>query len=418
MADKLFAFRPMAWYAAVGLTALSFTWSERWSTIGIVLMIALWLADPGWWSKVNLFFQSPFTTNKRLMLVMVLFFLYHIVGLLWSNEPGQGWQSVEVKLSFFLLPLLFATEDGPDRKQMNILGICFSASLVCSFSYSFFSSYMAFHAKGWDYVLSRMNISAAIMHPGYYSNYFALALVWSVLLLKDGQLSSTGRKVLHSFFVVFMLLALLLLISKTAILFIATFFTWLLWLLAGQFQQGLKRWGIFLFFLAGLVILSSLLPSIRNRIQETSTQFKPVDQSISIENSTGSRRVAWKLEAELIRENGIAGYGTGEANARLSEQLIQHGYLRLAADHMHTHNQVMHTWIDLGLPGLLLLMAFLLFAFHESLRQGHTLAGWLVVLIAWNLVTDDMLEIQAGTVFFIFFLGLFLFRRQETAVTN
>lgn len=418
MADKLFALRSHAWYASVVLTALSFTWSERWSTFGIVLMILVCLLDPVWRSGLGHFFRTLSGSSRILMMVMVLFFLYHLLGLLWSRDLTAGWQSVEVKLSFLILPVLFATNDGLGAKRLQQLWLLFAASLVLSFSYSFVQSFLEFYPKGWAYVLSRMNVSAAIMHPGYYSNYFALALVWAVLSMEDHAAMPVWQKGLLSFFILFMLLALLLLISKTAMLFLACFVTWLLWLFAGRFRQGIARWVLFLFFVAGFAMLASLLPSIRNRIHETTIQFAPPDKNISIENSTGSRRVAWKLESELIRENPVFGYGTGEANSLLSERMVEQGYFKLAADHMHTHNQVLHTWIDLGLPGVLLLAAFLLLAFRESARQKHSLAAWLVVLIAWNLVTDDMLEIQAGTVFFIFFLSLFLFRRQQAITRN
>lgn len=416
MADKLLDLRSGAWYATVVLTALSFTWSERWSTIGIILMILLWLLDPQLKTKILGLFQPRSVSSKGLMLVMLLFFLYHILGLLWSNDIESGWHSIEVKMTFFILPILFAAQEGFSAKRIRLLWILFSASLVLSFTYSFSQSFLAFHTKGWDYVLSRMNISEAIMHPGYYSNYFALALVWSVLSLKDETDLQRWQKLLLWFFVAFMLLALLLLISKTAMLFLACFFIWLLWLMAGRLQQGFRRWGVFLLFISAFALFASLLPSIRNRVQETTVQFEPPDKNMSIENSTGSRRVAWKLESDLILENMVIGYGTGEANTLLKDRLIQEGYLQLASDHMHTHNQMLHTWIDLGLPGLLLLLAFLLMAGWDAIKQQHTVAGWLVVLIAWNLVTDDMLEIQAGTVFFIFFLCLFLFRRQDQLI--
>ncbi|GBL35305.1 hypothetical protein EMGBS15_09000 [Filimonas sp.] len=70
---------------------------------------------------------------------------------------------------------------------------------------------------------------------------------------------------------------------------------------------------------------------------------------------------------------------------------------------MHTHNQVFHTWLDLGIIGVLLLMAILIVCGFWFQRQGNRLAWWLLPLIFLNMLTDDMLEVQAGGVFLCFF---------------
>jgi O-antigen ligase len=79
---------------------------------------------------------------------------------------------------------------------------------------------------------------------------------------------------------------------------------------------------------------------------------------------------------------------------------------------MHTHHQIFHTWLDTGILGVLsLLMMMIVFA-KNFWQQKHTMGLALLLLFVLNLLTDDMLEVQAGLVFFVMFFCLFLFQPQ------
>jgi O-antigen ligase len=83
---------------------------------------------------------------------------------------------------------------------------------------------------------------------------------------------------------------------------------------------------------------------------------------------------------------------------------------------MHTHNQVFHTWLDLGLLGIVLLFVLLFYvAYLFAVKQKNEIGFWMILLTLVNISTDDMLEIQAGVVFFVFFITLFLYKNKATA---
>ena len=96
----------------------------------------------------------------------------------------------------------------------------------------------------------------------------------------------------------------------------------------------------------------------------------------------------------------------------LKEKLIKEAYFQLASDNMHTHHQLFHTWIDLGIVGVILILMILGTSFFLFYKRKNKLAFWLVPLIFLNLLTDDMLEVQAGIVFFMFFLVLFFYPKE------
>jgi O-antigen ligase len=401
--------RSQVWYLLVLFTAVSFTWSEHLNSIGILLLAIHWVADKNLLKKIASF---RFTWT---IIWMWLFLFLHFLALLWSHEPQQGWQTIQVKMSLLILPFLFSTEHYFTTQRIRQLIWIFSLSCCASFVYTFSGSIIRNHALGWNFVLSRMKISELIMHPGYYSNYFAFALICAVFQMLEPAKELKVKKLVWLGLILFLLTALLLLISKTAILFVACFMIYLIWLLSLKIQKPVVRLLAFVLLTLSCIALSTLVPSIQRRIQQTLTESKNDDKQVALGNSTGSRIAAWQNEWKLIRENWITGNGTGEANALLKKKFISEGYLQLANDNMHTHNQILHTWIDLGIGGVLLLFAMLASCFITFVQRHQKEASWLVILIFINLLTDDMLEIQAGIVFFVFFLCVYLFEEKEIA---
>lgn len=411
--------RSTIWYLLVVMTAVSFTWSERLNSIGLWLLIILWLLDKNLIQKLHTVLYGLKTPLiKGITALMWLFVAFHFVGFAWSDYPREAWQSTQVKLSFFVLPLLFAGEHYLNEARLQKLMLIFSGSLVFSFTYGFIWAYLEHGHSGWSAVLNRMNISGAVMHPGYYSNYFALAFVWAVFELQKKKITASYLKPLLIFLVCFLLMALLLLISKTAILFLGCFLIYLLWKATVIIKPSILRWVLFVTGSILFLLISTMVPNVRNRIQETTRQFHIPETSISIDNSTGSRIAAWQAEWILIKANWMFGYGTGEANVQLIEAFKNAGYTSLALQQMHTHNQLLHTWLDLGIIGVLLLLSVFIACMLFFIRRKNALGVWLTILIWWNIITDDMLEIQAGVVFFVFFLCLFLYQREDKGYGN
>jgi O-antigen ligase len=415
--------RANIWYVLVILTAISFTWSERLNSIGIILLVVHWTLDRKLIDKCLLLISSKtsaYQLSSRLsnmqrisIYLLISFFLIHLIALIWSDYKIQGWQTIEVKLSFFILPLLFSTEHYLDKKKTELLLFIFSISCCLSFCYACIYSYLHYIDKGWILVLNRMSISEGIMHPGYYSNYFAFALVFCIFQWLDIKNKISLKSIAFIGLILFLSTAILMLISKTTILFLGCFGLFLLWLATSRIKNILTRILVFILSLFITILLAIQIPNIKYRINETFNDTAVIDTNVILENSTGSRIAAWTTEWHLIKQNWLIGYGTGEANPQLKKQFIKEGYHNLANENMHTHNQILHTWLDLGIVGVVLLFLILFVSGYLLFTNKRPLGYWLVLLILFNISTDDMLEVQAGTVFFIFFLTLFLYQKEE-----
>lgn len=398
--------RSSIWFLIVLITAMVFPWHERISSIGIALLILHWIWDRDLWFKIKHFQFTP------IIIISWSFFFIHLIALLWSDFPFNGWQSIEVKLSFLILPILFSTENYLNPSRRHYLEMGFVISCAVSFLFCIVYTFWKYPTAPLSTIFHRMTISESIMHPGYYSNYFAFGIVLiGIHLIKEKKMNTLKRWLTILAFL-FFLFAILVLLSKTTILFLLIFTGYLILTLSNLIKNYILRFGLLIFSVIIVVAMFLTLPSLKNRLDDTLINLKIIPtKNVEFQNSTGSRRAAWSLEWELIKQHPILGYGTGSANPLLLNQFKKEGYLDLAKNNMHTHNQVFHTWLDTGIIGVVLLFLFIGYSFYFLYFKKKEYKGaWMGILIFVNILTDDMLEIQAGIVFFIFFLTLYLFK--------
>ncbi len=403
--------RSSVWYFIIVLTIISFPWSERFSSIGIILLVFHWLIDEIFFLKLR-----SFKMNWCIGL-MWSFFLLHFIQLPRGISLQDGWHSIEVKMSFFILPLLFATENYFTPKKFKQLMWFFVISLAASFVYAVVCSFLFTKPNEFVYIFDRMKISSALMGPNYYANYFSLAIVFIGTELLEAKHKFSRENLIYWILGICFLIVQLFLISKTAWLFMAVFFIYAAWHFFSFLKNSAIRIIIFLSIVLLLGFSSTFLPPIRTRIHETRTELKINPSEVKIYNSSTCRKIAWGLEWDLIKKRWLVGYGTGSANPLLLESLKKGNYTDLVKHNMHTHNQLFHTWLDLGLAGLLILLSILGFSFFTSIVKRNVYLFWITLLTLLNCITDDMLEIQAGCVFFIFVMSLLLFAPPQKKTT-
>ncbi|MBL7766265.1 MAG: O-antigen ligase family protein [Chitinophagaceae bacterium] len=394
--------RGRIWFLIILLTAASFPWSERLNSVGIVLLLIHWLSDMQLLTKIrSIRWDKPF-------IICWSFFLLHVLALLWSDYPGIGYKTIEVKLVFLLLPLFFSTENHMDKERWKILLFVFTISCLLSFLYLCGYSFVHYRQLGFGMMFKRMYISYGLMHPGYYSNYIALAITGAMLYLIGSRNKDKPYRIFYTISILVLLLTLILMASKTTLIYIGILAIYTLWLFSSFIQQISYRIGAFVLMclIAGTAIVLS--PPIQVRIQEMFQDAQAVNKQTAIANSTASRIIAWDVSMDLIGKKWLSGYGTGAADTVLRMEMAKQGYQALSKD-MSAHNQWLRTWLNVGLSGVFLLIAFFVFIALDCLRKRKHAGLWMLLLIAINLFTDDMLEIQAGIVFFLFFMTLILY---------
>lgn len=406
--------RADCWMVLVSLLAVSFPWSERINAAFVVLLFIFWLADKSLLHKV-----TALRPHWKLILPFWAFVLLHVLYLPASDHWSDAWQSIEVKLSFIVLPLIFSTENYLNKKNKTILFAlfclsCFLSAIYCIVAYriNFYPAYQ------WTMLFDRMYFSFAMMHPGYYSNFFVMALIYLSLYLKENRSLTVGHKAIAMMLILFFAGILLILVSKTALIILLLFGGWLVWQLLAHLKQAAFRYLLYVGILMLSVYAFTAIPTIQKRVTETRHNFSALDSTITFDNSTGSRLVAWKLEWQLIRDRWLTGYGTGNANELLLNQFREGHYSDLVKNQMHTHNQILHLWLDLGVAGVLSLLLIFWVSLRHFQRTSNALGLWSVGLLLICCLTDDALEIQSITVFCIFLISLLLFEKQQADDTH
>ncbi len=403
--------RIQIWLFLVSMLLISFPWSERINSIIIALLVLHWLIDPHFLSKLK-------TLPNRAVKVFP-FFLFFFVQFFFVSRAihlEDALQTIEVKLSFLVLPLLFSTEqyfdDGNQKWLMRLFSLsCLFSAIYCFVAYRLYT----YPLVGWDELFNRMIFSVYLMHPGYYSNFFVVAIIFlSVQLITNH--SSRREKISSLMGIVFFLFILFILVSKTALIILLLFCIYIIWHYLSAITSRPIRMVFFLALATVALIIFIKIPSIKIRLAETRGEISSIGKNVKLSNSTGSRMMAWKVEWNLIKEKWLEGYGTGNANEILLQTFEKEGYADLVKNQMHTHNQIFHTWLDQGLAGLLSVLLFFACSFYYLYKNKGTIGLWTAALLLLYCFTDDALEIQAITVFCVTIMCLYLFKKRDKKI--
>lgn len=105
-------------------------------SIGQIALLALWLWNGAWRQKWHAF------ANNKVAWVLVLFFLWHVVGLSYSQDMDYAMKDLRTKLPLLILPLVFTALPPLSMKQfrglmMLFVGSVFYVSLFVSLRHLF-----------------------------------------------------------------------------------------------------------------------------------------------------------------------------------------------------------------------------------------------------------------------------------------
>jgi len=137
-------------------------------SVGTFVLAGNWLLEGQYKKRLTQFFTNP------LSLSLVSIFLMFCVGLLWTENIGQGFKELRIKLPMLLMPLLLFTTKLPDKKRLqNILFLFVLASVVGTV----FGAGRYFELWGGE-LLNKRHISLFISHIR-----FGLMLTFSFFIL-------------------------------------------------------------------------------------------------------------------------------------------------------------------------------------------------------------------------------------------
>jgi len=164
---------------------------------------------------------------------------------------------------------------------------------------------------------------------------------------------------------------------------------------------------VFIIFAIALIasLQSKKLTNNFQKIFTTNLSVKSV-QDLSTTESSEVRILVWNSSIDLISKNWLFGTGTGDIKDELLKDYKQKGFLGALEKKLNSHNQYLQTFATLGLFGILILIAMILYFIFNTIKLKSHVFFIVSLIIAFNLLFESMLEVQAGTIFIAMFFSL------------
>lgn len=393
------------------------------NSFAIILLVFNWVVEGNWRKKIKMLLHNTYA------MVCIAFYLYHIIGLFYSNNKSAGLFELEKKLGLFIFPLVFATSSTLDRKKLFIILKCFVvaclvAVIICLLNAIYFSlkgdnSYFFYHQLG----------SPLHFHAVYFSVYVGFSIFILIYLLHDGWMEfSWISKTAYISLIFLFLIFLLLLSSKT--ISISVLIITILYLMNLMFKRKRILIGLlfFIFIPISALIIINTSPNIRKRFDEMSKEnyyeVLKLNDYRGFQFTGGTIRIAiWKSVIEILNQENawVFGVGTGDSQDLLTKHYIQKniypgddvlGYKGFID--YNAHNQYMQFLITLGLIGLITFLFVLLWPIIVGYREYNTLQILFILIFCAFCFTESALCSHKGVVFYAFFNSFFFFNSFNT----
>jgi len=341
----------------------------------IGLFVVCWMLGagfPGKWHAIR--------SNKIAILSLALFALF-LAGVFNPDAPiRDGLKYLNKYKELLLLPLLIPLFKDTSTRRHGLIG--FGAAIALSLVLSYLIHFgllpwtTMFHAEPGDPVAFKKHITQSLL-TALGAFLFAVAARHEATGWKRTLLWALAALAVYN--VLFMLQGRIGYLVLAALL-IYLGFDWLRW-------KGMLA-GIFACAVVGIVAFHAS-SGFHQRILKAAEEFSGWRQQNAAgkEDSIGLRLEWYKNGLEIVRDHPLFGVGTGGFPKAYAEKTKGSGRLETT----NPHNQYLLTAIQIGLPGL----ALLLYLFYCQFRLARALPS----VLERNLALGLMLTISIGCLF-------------------
>ncbi|WP_411029406.1 O-antigen ligase family protein [Spongiimicrobium sp. 3-5] len=330
------------------------------------------------------FLINKLVTDKIVVLFFWLFFLDPIL----SYVRGDGFYISDLRISFMVLPILcLLNKDWVEFYRSKILktytiGVFFYIFFTIGYVvYFYFISSKEFAV---DYFLKYVtyHFLPYAIHHTYLGIYISFA---ASIIIFDKELKN-GVKV---FLCLILFLSIFIIASKLSILL---FILVISFCLSVNFKYSFSKIVLFIIF---IVLISTLIIGF---FYLQTDLFRTLDISIN------NRERLFGCSFEGISDNLLIGIGSANIKG-----FIEQCDPTLVG--MDTHNIFLQEFLANGIFGFTVLIS-LLFTFLRGFIEKKVILGIVLILMLSTFgLTENLLNLQHGVTFFIFFLLLFHYQK-------
>lgn len=345
----------------------------------------------------------------------LFFFLIFFFSALFAQNKGYAFALVSTKLGLLIFPILFAL----------ILPKKITPKIICITALFFIAGSMwglieCFAIGIYNYVHEIANTvidenSVGIMHflgarfsfnmhPSYFTLYLDLCLLF--LFLNEDVQHWLGKKIVFIVSGIFTL-GVFLLASKAGILCTLLIYAYLAYNLVVRERKWKQASLLVLAFCSIFIVVLLAAPALGKRFTEMSNSLAEGKLNSDSEKSSGLRMLVWHASLELIEENPVLGVGIEHTHDAQVRKYVQLGYEGAEKYELNSHNQFLQTAVMAGFVGLFVLLIWLGSVIRHFFFTKNNVAILFILLVAFNLQVEAMLEAQTGVLFIAFWVYFF-----------
>ena len=395
------------WLSLVIVVLLPF--GSRLMGIPAGLMFLAWLSEGRFRQKFSNLLSS------KMALALIGFYLLHIIGMLYTSTANldAGWFDLQVKLSLLIFPLIFLSGKRLTGRAFQYIIIGFVSACCLALLVCFFNSFYHYFTEGNLLYYTRFSI---FLHPAYFSMYlsFSAAVAFLQVLNKWSNRTIT-IKVSLVILILYLTAGIIFLSARMGIICYIFIFGWFIYQLI--FVRDRRITGLII-----LVVLTAASFFITMKTNIVQQRFSAVLKELSGNpnradlSSVSQRIIIWASAYEILKDKWLTGVGTGDVKTALTDKYWEKGMVYAAEKQFNAHNQFFQVFLALGIVGIVLFVFSLLWPFMISVQKDQPLLSLFLFIIFTNALTESILETQAGTIFYGFFISFLSRFENQTAL--
>lgn len=358
----------------------------------------------------------PGLLKSPIAIIFIIYYLWHAVGIIWSENTSYAYMDMGIKLSFIAFPLIFSAIVISNSTRRKVL-IAFVAGCIFTCLYLLLDSLISYIQSGDVKVFFYIELSRFI-HPTYLSMYLNMALLILISLLNTSL--KQKEKILILACMLFLIVFIMMLVARMAIITCIATCSLYIMLKARDYKLQ-KRIFFLLSFYAVCFISFYISNKFLNRLDQVTNAVTQIHENkpetFSEYNSSSSRPELWKESIEVILKHPFIGAGTGDIKDELFQEYESRHFTYALDRKLNPHNQFLHTTVGLGLIGLLILLLCFGSQFYFSFVNNEWLYFSFLAILLMNGLTESNIEVQSGILLFNFF-SLFFYSHLKSGKMN
>ncbi|MDR0873510.1 MAG: O-antigen ligase family protein [Prevotellaceae bacterium] len=296
-------------------------------------------------------FPKPSKKNITLFIIMALYF-YMVVSLLWTDNFKEAGNLLAKRITFLVLPF-YALVNRNKFINFRLVMLFFIVGTVGSI---LFDTFLAWKTAGTNFVEFKYEFIDKYHHRTYFSIAICTAFSFFIYLYHD-LTNVISKKLYYSLFIALSILFFATIWFLEGRICLIAFFL----ILIGVFMVKFRNY-IRLVIPTAVLILIAVFFVLKNHPRMENFDFSK-EQLIQFD----PRGELWLNAVHCIeQENKIIGVGIGDTEDVFVENYANEKYNQYALVIATTHNQFLHTQLELGAIGLLLFLALLLSIFIST----------------------------------------------------